>query len=85
MLTLPWRGILPPPPFKVIVMTGEELQEVMEPLFTGLHDKLDVLSTKMDDISEAVQHMTQVQYGMLIALGVVAGLILIHYLLDKFR
>lgn len=77
MLTLPWRGILPPPSLKVTVMTTEELQEVMEPLFNGLSDKLDV-------ISEDVQHLTQVQYGMLIAVGVVAGLILIHYLLEKF-
>lgn len=58
-------------------MTTEELQEVLEPLFSGLSDKMDV-------ISEDVQHLTQVQYGLLIAIGVVAGLILIHYLLERF-
>lgn len=60
-----------------IGLTKEDLQEVLTPMFQGLHDKLDVLT---DDLV----HLTKVQYGLLLAIGVVAGLILISYLLDRF-
>lgn len=58
-------------------MTKEDLAEVVTPLFEDLQ-------TKLDSIADDILHLTQVQYGLLIAIGVVAGLILISYLLDRF-
>lgn len=58
-------------------MTAEELQEVLEPLFDNISDKLDL-------IIEDLAFTSKVLCGFMVAIGVLAGLILISYLLDRF-
>lgn len=58
-------------------MTAEDLQEVLEPFFENMHDKLDLI---VEDISNTQKIMC----GFMVAIGVLAGIILISYLLDRF-
>lgn len=58
-------------------MTQQELQEVLEPLLDNMNDKLDL-------VIEDLVHLNKVQCGFMVAIGVLAGLILISYLLERF-
>lgn len=58
-------------------MTVEDLQDVLAPLFENMQDKLDL-------IVEDIQYVSKVQCGLMVAIGVLAGIILISYLLERF-
>lgn len=58
-------------------MTAEDLQEVLEPFFENMHDKLDL-------IVEDIANTQKIMCGFMVAIGVLAGIILISYLLDRF-
>lgn len=58
-------------------MTAEDLQEVLEPFFENMNDKLELI---VEDIANAQKIMC----GFMVAIGVLAGIILISYLLDRF-
>lgn len=58
-------------------MTAQDLHEVLEPLFQNMNDKLDLI---IDDLT----YLNKVQCGFMVAIGVLAGLILISYLLERF-
>ena len=63
--------------YEYVGMSQEELREVLDPL-------IDDLSAKLDVVASDLEHLIKVQYGLLVAIGIVAGLILISYLLDRF-
>lgn len=61
-------------------MTGEELAEALLPLSDALSDANELLTRN----NELLEHLSEVQYGVILALGVVAGLLLIYILIRKF-
>lgn len=58
-------------------MTVEEFEEVFTPVMDNIGDKLDIV---VADIS----YLIKLQAGLIVFIGVVAGLILISYLLERF-
>lgn len=58
-------------------MTVEEFEEVFTPVMDNIGDKLDIV---VDDIS----YLIKLQAGLIVFIGVIAGLILISYLLERF-
>jgi len=58
-------------------MTVEDLQEVFEPFFENMNDKLEL-------IVEDIANTQKIMCGFMVAIGVLAGIILISYLLDRF-
>lgn len=61
-------------------MTVEDLDLSLAPIIEALESQNDMLS----DIHDSLVHLSEVQYGVILALGVVAGLLLIYLLLRKF-
>ena len=61
-------------------MTVEDLELVLAPVVEALDAQNDMLT----DLHDLLTHLTEVQYGIILGLGVVAGLILIYLLLRKF-
>jgi hypothetical protein len=51
---------------------------------TELNDALVPVLDRLEAVTDAVQYSAQVTYGVIVAVGVVAGLILIYLLLRKF-
>ena len=58
-------------------LTVADLEEVFTPMFDNLSDKLDL-------VVEDLTYINKVQCGFMVAIGVLAGLILISYLLERF-
>lgn len=58
-------------------MIIEEFEEVFTPVMDNIGDKLDIV---IDDIS----YLIKLQAGLIVFIGVLAGLILISYLLERF-
>lgn len=42
------------------------------------------LNTALEPVIEVLEHQAQVQYGIIVGLGVIAGLLVIYLLLHKF-
>ena len=61
-------------------MTVEDLELSLQPIVEALEAHNDLLT----DIHDALVHLTEVQYGVILGLGVLAGLLLIFLLLRKF-
>lgn len=61
-------------------VTVEDLELGLAPVVEALDAQNDLLS----DIHDLLVHLSEVQYGVVLFLGVIAGLILIYFLLRKF-
>lgn len=61
-------------------MSAAELAEALQPLI----DELQTQSGYLEDQVSRLEYLAQVQFGVIVAVGVVAGLILVYLLLRKF-
>lgn len=61
-------------------MTIEDLNLALEPVIEALDHQSDMLS----DLHDVLVHLSEVQYGVILGLGVVAGVLLIYLLLRRF-
>ena len=63
-------------------MTVEDLNMALAPVIEAI-EKQPTLED-LQELIEVLEHQAQVQYGIIVALGVVAGLLMIYLLLHKF-